>query len=570
MATFNSVTITFTNDWVNGDTLDFITTLGASSYQGGFWSWVTTRSNAFEVTTGTATGNAGERAAINFKAAFDLDYPTGYVTTVQNTNEVLIESETAGEEFGNPRAGGLNTGTLTYIVDNASTPAPVAAFSGTPLAGTAPLTVTFTDASTNTSTSWAWTFGDGGTSTLQNPTKIYTNAGTYDVQLTTTNSGGSDAENKVGYVVVGEPPAPSPTNVGAILTRSPHYVNVPFIYSTTTKATIEIFIWSDDVNIPPASATRTITTLRPSVDFEEFNIDISKTIRDYITPTPVLDLTNDSQIVDNSDDGVVWFSYTVTYTDPVETIPDIESTGVALDGYGYTPEGANPTTPSNDVLTSCDFRKVDRTGFIILPFVNNGSITSFDVDSDLGTINDNLTVSTGFSATEYVQYVCVDVSQTTTDDNIVITANPSGDTFTYQIIDECRYTPTNVVFENRYGAFENVTMFKKRKESLIVQRKQFKNNYIEGGTYDISKHQIKDYNVYGNEKITLNSGYLTEDENELFKELMLSENVYFYENSSFVPVNVTSTNFDYKTRTNDKVINYTMEFNYAFNTINNI
>ena len=569
MPTYNSVEITFTNDWVNNDTLDFITTLGASTYQGGFWSWVTTRSNAFEVTTGTPTGTAGETAAINFKAAFDLDYPTGYVTSILS-NVVTIESETAGEDFGNPRAGGLNTGALIYVVDNASTPAPVAEFSGTPLTGEAPLTVTFTDASTNTPTSWAWTFGDGGTSTLQNPSKIYTNAGTYDVQLTATNSGGSDAENKIGYVVVAEPPAPSPENIDDILTRSPHYINVPFVYSTTTKATIEIFVWSDDLNIPPASATRTLTVLRPSVDFEEFNVDISKTIRDYITPTPVLDLTSDSQIVDNSDGSVVWFSYTVTYTDPVETIADIEATGVAIDGYGYMQEGANPTTPANDVLTSCDFRKVDRTGFIILPFVNNGSITSFDVDSDLGTINDTLTVTTGYAAEEYVQYVCVDVSQATTDDNIVITANPGGETFTYQIIDECRYTPTNVVFENKYGLFENVSMFKKRIDSLSVQRKQFKNNYISGGTYDISKHQIKDYNVYGNEKMTLNSGYLTEDENELFKELMLSENVYFYENSSFVPVNVTSTTWQEKTRTNDKVINYTIEFDYAFNTINNI
>lgn len=569
MATFNSLEITFTNDWVDGDRLQFITTLGASTYQGGIWDWVVTRSTTFEVTEGTPTGTAGETAAINYKAAFDLDYPTGYVVT-QLSNVVTIASETAGEEFSTPTTSGGNTGTATYVVDNASTPAPVAAFSGTPLSGEAPLTVQFTDASTNTPTSWAWTFGDGGVSTSQNPSKIYTNAGTYDVQLTATNSGGSDAENKVAYITVTEPPAPSPENVGVILTRSPHYVNVPFVYSTTTQASIAIKIWSDDVNIPPASATRTLTKLRPSVDYEEFNVDISKTIRDYITPTPVLDLTSDTQIIDNSDDSVVWFSYTVSYTDPDETIDDIESTGVALDGYGYMQEGVNPTTPANNVLSSVDFRKVDRTGFILLPFVNNGDITSFDIDSDLGTINDNQTVSTGYSATEYVQYLCVDVSAAATDDNIVITANPSGDTYTYQIIDECRYTPTNVVFENKYGAFENLTMFKKRTEKLDVKRKQFKNNYILNGSYDISKHQIKDYNVYGNEKITLNSGFLTEDENDLFKELMLSENVYFYENDSFVPVNVTSSTWQEKTRTNDKVINYTIEFDYAFNTINNI
>jgi hypothetical protein len=51
-------------------------------------------------------------------------------------------------------------------------------------------------------------------------------------------------------------------------------------------------------------------------------------------------------------------------------------------------EGVNPSTPANAILSSVDFRRIDRTGFIMLPFVNNGTITTIDVDSDLGTIND--------------------------------------------------------------------------------------------------------------------------------------------------------------------------------------
>lgn len=63
-------------------------------------------------------------------------------------------------------------------------------------------TVTFTDLSTNTPTSWAWTFGDAGTSALQNPTHVYTTAGTYTVTLTATNAGGSDLETKTDYITV--------------------------------------------------------------------------------------------------------------------------------------------------------------------------------------------------------------------------------------------------------------------------------------------------------------------------------------------------------------------------------
>ena len=54
----------------------------------------------------------------------------------------------------------------------------MADFVGTPLSGNAPLTVNFTVQSTGSITSWSWVFGDGGTSTEQNPSNTYNSAGT--------------------------------------------------------------------------------------------------------------------------------------------------------------------------------------------------------------------------------------------------------------------------------------------------------------------------------------------------------------------------------------------------------
>jgi hypothetical protein len=81
-------------------------------------------------------------------------------------------------------------------------PTPGAGFSGTPTSGAVPLSVEFTDESTNAPTSWAWDFGDGDTSTDQNPTHVYEAPGVYTVALTATNAGGGDTETKVAYVVV--------------------------------------------------------------------------------------------------------------------------------------------------------------------------------------------------------------------------------------------------------------------------------------------------------------------------------------------------------------------------------
>ncbi len=84
-------------------------------------------------------------------------------------------------------------------------PAPVAAFSGTPTSGVAPLAVTFTDASTGMVSSWSWDFGDGSPpSTAQHPQHVYTAPGTYTVTLVATGPGGADTAVRAGYVTVHE------------------------------------------------------------------------------------------------------------------------------------------------------------------------------------------------------------------------------------------------------------------------------------------------------------------------------------------------------------------------------
>jgi len=83
---------------------------------------------------------------------------------------------------------------------------PDAAFSGTPLAGPAPLSVLFTDESTpgtQAITRRQWDFGDGGLlSTQTNPTRVYTAPGKYDVSLRVTTPAGTDTLLKPDYVTV--------------------------------------------------------------------------------------------------------------------------------------------------------------------------------------------------------------------------------------------------------------------------------------------------------------------------------------------------------------------------------
>jgi PKD repeat protein len=98
----------------------------------------------------------------------------------------------------------------------------VADFSADPTSGEAPLTVEFTDESDG-AVSWLWDFGDGTTSTEQNPTHTYTHAGEYTVSLEITcELGVEDTETKDAYIEVtaeeeeAGPPRFAVTNINVV------------------------------------------------------------------------------------------------------------------------------------------------------------------------------------------------------------------------------------------------------------------------------------------------------------------------------------------------------------------
>jgi PKD repeat protein len=113
-------------------------------------------------------------------------------------------------------SGGSSTATATIEVLPAPTTGPIPDFSGNPRSGVVPpnLSVAFTDLSTNGATSWSWTFGDGGTSTQQNPNHAYNSAGSYDVTLTVSDGTTSNSQTKADYIVVTDKPCTVPNFAG--------------------------------------------------------------------------------------------------------------------------------------------------------------------------------------------------------------------------------------------------------------------------------------------------------------------------------------------------------------------
>ena len=160
------------------------------------------------VTIGTNTGRTFAR--------------TGFYTVTAVFN--IAASEAVGSKNATvvfPAPPGTFTGTAVFRVTAGS--GVVAGFTATPTSGTAPLAVSFTDASTGTIANRLWNFGDGTTSTANHPSHTYTRTGSYTVSLVVNGTVGSNTITRAGYVTVTGKPTPG--SYGIVATGLTHCFN---------------------------------------------------------------------------------------------------------------------------------------------------------------------------------------------------------------------------------------------------------------------------------------------------------------------------------------------------------
>lgn len=98
----------------------------------------------------------------------------------------------------------LLTFLISFLLIGYSYAQPVPNFSATPLEICVGENVQFTDLSSSsaTLTNWTWDFGDGSTSSIQNPSHTYTNSGLFTVKLTAADVNGAAPEVKINYITV--------------------------------------------------------------------------------------------------------------------------------------------------------------------------------------------------------------------------------------------------------------------------------------------------------------------------------------------------------------------------------
>ena len=246
-----------------------------------------------------------------------------------------------------------------------------------------------------------------------------------------------------------------------------------------------------------------------------------------------------------------------TYSNP-QTFPFL-----ATNGYGYFEDGTNPELQRHALISADNIYLPENTAGVVPIFAEG--VGKVIVDSTTTQVLDD------GNTNQKIQYFPIPANSSTiliydTDDSTL------KKTINVTNICEPKFTPYKITFVNKYGAFQDLYMFKKSVETLDIRSDLFKRNTIANSTaaYTINEGQRERYNVNGNSSLKINTGFVKEDMNQTIEELFLSENAWIrYENKT-LPILPKTKSLEYKTILNDKLINYTVDFNFAFDKINNV
>jgi len=121
------------------------------------------------------------------------------------------------------------------------------------------LTCGFTDQSTDADgnvVGWSWSFGDGATSTAQNPSRTYASAGTYNVTLTVTDDDGAANQHSTSLSVTAPPPPSSITlTISGRTDAEKHYIT--HLWSGATGTSVDLYRNGNRITTTPNDGRHT-------------------------------------------------------------------------------------------------------------------------------------------------------------------------------------------------------------------------------------------------------------------------------------------------------------------------
>jgi hypothetical protein len=326
---------------------------------------------------------------------------------------------------------------------------------------------------------------------------------------------------------------------------NPRYNSTPMILQDNTTV---YYYDAQDIKIPVFAEAATITVSLQSDAGADINWEAADEFWDTYDVTWGSGTTN-LTITDNGNTNQK-IQY-VIITDTEDLLDGDTVTFSSLKDSGTT----TATTANKLVDGTQNFTSTVRVGDLVKNTTDSTSATVTAVDSDT-----TLSLSADIMASG-------ESYQIKYQDDVVVTLKK---------VNECKFSPLNIIFYNKYGALQNLWFFKKSMKDIAVKAEKFKNNILDletGATapsYAVTKHEEKQFLVNARESVTVNTGFYPEDHNEIVRQKMLAELVWADDLTNVLPINLKSNTLRFKKSVNDKLISYTVQYDYAFDKINNI
>jgi len=385
-----------------------------------------------------------------------------------------------------------------------------------------------------------------------------------------TNVFTTDSETFLTYTTeaytIPSPIVPVVLDEQIILSRSPYHFKVsPGILFD--EITAEIFIYrGHKVDDRPAISTYNLSKAVVQVGQSTINFDIHKLVNDYVK-------NNYSGVGTSGAFTTSLLDSVWVYIDAKINLGGVEQyqanqTLLAVDGFGYYMGLANPnigyfdtvlSSITNHIIYNDSYYPLYFKTYGLLGITINGTNVPFTFSQDysnqrIGYVNIANYIDSSTSLTAEFTY---DIAEFAFIHN-------------FTIKDECKFPLINCIFKNKFGVWQTIPFNKLSKKMQDFTNESYNGLISNYGSYSINKHVKQTYNINGKEKVTVNTDFIPEEYNLLFTELMLSEFIYLEENGTVLPVNLVKNSFEKKTKLNNKLIQYSMDFEYSFNLLNNI
>jgi hypothetical protein len=319
---------------------------------------------------------------------------------------------------------------------------------------------------------------------------------------------------------------------------------------------LDLYVWSGTETSAPSIPQYEINKSRIDTH-DNITLEIGELVRDYL----------EISFNDDYNSQTKWVRAVVEYFDESDNPYTYNNpqvfTYLATDGYGYFEDGTNPELSRNKLISADDIYLPENTVGKLPIFAEGvGKVTIDSVDTQITDSGDT---------NQKIQYIDIPANSSTiqvydTDDTTLLsTVNVTN-------ICEPKYTPFKVTFVNKLGAFQDLYFFKKTTESTNVTDETFKRNTIANSTstYQTYEGQRQRYNVNSKTSLSMNTGFVKENMNQTIEELFFSENVWIRYEGKTLPIIPSTKSLQYKIVLNDKLINYTVDFEFAFDKINNV